>query len=343
MKKILAYICVIIGIGLVTTSVSSRTLAKIWEWNNQNAMNDKWYGKYKSKWGDLTRMAYLDHVVKFQEPYEYEYPNYHDSTKGSINLCIIGDSYTADLPGYIFKGVATYQHFKNVRPFTYTPDPTKKNVLIIEITERFVRGILRNRYFFDFSKRSDYAATGGDGKKNLSAVVNKNLEYLLFDYNFINRLKFLKAELNYYLFNRASGNISISKDGNFLFFKSTVINHGIYSSYAPISDTEMNYVVNTLNSIYTKYKSLGFMEVCLSVIPNPATILQPEGYNGFIPLLQNDKRLIMPCLDVYNKFKQTSDPASLYRVGDTHWNNNGMQVWLKVVNKRLSVLNRKQV
>jgi len=43
-----------------------------------------------------------------------------------------------------------------------------------------------------------------------------------------------------------------------------------------------------------------------------------------------------PDIDVYSLFAGSPDPGRLYRVGDTHWNNNGLQVWIGLVNKLLS-------
>ena len=44
----------------------------------------------------------------------------------------------------------------------------------------------------------------------------------------------------------------------------------------------------------------------------------------------------MPMIDVYSAFAGSPDPGKLYRVGDTHWNNNGLQVWIRLVNQILS-------
>jgi hypothetical protein len=44
----------------------------------------------------------------------------------------------------------------------------------------------------------------------------------------------------------------------------------------------------------------------------------------------------MPVIDVYSIYTRNPNPASLYRRGDTHWNNNGMQIWLALVNNELT-------
>ena len=142
-----------------------------------------------------------------------------------------------------------------------------------------------------------------------------------------------KAALNYYVFNRASGDVVISKDRNMLFLKKTVGFEETGSSYAPIPPGQITQLVNNFNLISGYYRKSGFADVYLSIIPNPATIAQPQGYNDFIPLLQNDPRLHMKVIDIYSVFK--NNPGEWYLPGDTHWYNKGKQAWLDVVNNVL--------
>ena len=96
-----------------------------------------------------------------------------------------------------------------------------------------------------------------------------------------------------------------------------------------------------LNATFEYYKKDGFDEVYLSIIPNPVTILQPLNYNGLIPALQNPIRLKGTfIIDMYSLFSQDPNPGRLYRIGDTHWSNMGIQVWLKYVNAELKKQNR---
>src|ERR1019366_9750435 len=97
-------------------------------------------------------------------------------------------------------------------------------------------------------------------------------------YNFIIPVFEYKAALNYYLFNRASGDVVISNDRDFLFLNETVSGTDIGSSYITIPDTEITHLVDNFNIIYDHYLANGFKEVYLSIIPNSATIVQPEGY-----------------------------------------------------------------
>jgi hypothetical protein len=163
--------------------------------------------------------------------------------------------------------------------------------------------------------------------------INQNLQCNLFNYDFIMPMFHWKAALNYYIFNRASGDVVISKDRNFLFYTETVSLTNVGSSYAAIPADHITAYVNNFNAIYDHYKAEGFDEVYLSMIPNSATINQPEGYNNLIPLIQKHPQLRMKLIDIYNAFKTI--PGDFYYHGDTHWNPKGKQLWIDIVNDTL--------
>lgn len=337
-KKLFAYLFLLIGTAALVTAPAVPIMSKIWKWNSEHGMNDKWYGKHNSGWGDLANMAYLDCVPEFQEGYTYDFKHPENDSVKNIALYLIGDSYTELVPGFAFAHTHSFQYSHNSKQFKYTLDTSKKNVLLIEITERFVINLLRGRDFFDTSAQNSSLSKGGDGKKNFGAIMNKNLEYLLLDYNLFNDVKFAKAKFNYRVFGRASGDVALSENKKYLFFKPTVSRQGIFSSYAPVADTQINYLVSTLNYIHSFYQDQGFEEVILTIIPSPASILQPANYNQMIPRLQERSDLEMPFVDLYSIFSNAQQPERMYRVGDTHWNNKGMQLWLGLINDRLSVI-----
>lgn len=163
--------------------------------------------------------------------------------------------------------------------------------------------------------------------------INQNLQCNLFNYNFVMPMFEAKAALNYYLFNRASGDVIISKDRNFLFLKETVTYTDEGSSYSRFADNDITKLIDNINTIYEHYRQNGFNEVYLSVIPNSATIMQPGEYNNLIPTIQNDPRLKMKVIDAYTAFKNAKEV--LYLPGDTHWNNRGRQMWLDMVNEKI--------
>ena len=136
-------------------------------------------------------------------------------------------------------------------------------------------------------------------------------------------------------FGRGSGNTVLSKDGKYLLFRSTVSPNGRFSSYSPVSDSEVDFCVRKMNFIYDHFKAEGFDEIYFSFIPNPATILQPEGYNGLIPRIQKSPLLNVKIFDVFSVFSSSTATDILYRKGDTHWSNTGMHIWIDLVNSEL--------
>jgi hypothetical protein len=142
-----------------------------------------------------------------------------------------------------------------------------------------------------------------------------------------------KALLNYYVFGRASGDVAISKDGNYLVLRRTVEGTTGRSSYVPVPDEMITLIINNLNELGDYYKAKGFKEVYFSIIPNSVTILQPEHYNGFIPRVQYDPRLKLKVIDIYGAFKRQKEIFYLH--GDAHWNEKGIAQWVDMVNEQL--------
>ena len=336
MKKVLAWLCVIIGIVLLVSSSSASIILRIWKWNTAHLQTNAWYGKYSSKWGDLARMSELDSIAQFEEAKSYTSVKPEDNGNKNLALYILGDSHTEDIPASAYVNTATYCQGRSL---AYTLDPGKKNILILETTERFVLAIYKDTEVFDALKRKGTTPPVNiyvkDVAKNYSRVINKNLNYLLFDYNMPISVQRAKAEMTYRLFARGSGDVAVSKNGRYLFFRPTISPFATTSSYFPVDDNTISNVVANLNTIYQHYKNEGFSEVYLTVIPNPATILQPQGYNNLIPRITNDPALKMPCIDIYHTFKNAPNPSALYRAGDTHWNGYGTSIWLDAVNAEL--------
>lgn len=356
MKKVLAYLCIAFGLGVLAISSSSSVSNKIWSWNNKHFLTDAWWGKHNSRGGGLTSMAYLDDYRKFTEPKYYHFDTARDNGVKNIDLYLWGDSYTEDVPGFAFANTHDYHYRNYVNGMTYLLDTSKINILIFEVSERLLLDRYDNYDIFDRLHKNASEAPAGGGEagaaatgdeapvkrksgwvinKNFSAVINKNLEYFIFDYNFINRIRRLKADMNYELYNRASGDVAISENGKYIFYKPTIEPNGFYSIYKPLSEQDIDGVVKKLDDIYDHYRKEGFDAIYFAPIPNTASILQPEGYNGLIPRIEKNPAMKIPCFDVYSIFKNSANPERFFQTGDTHWNNNGMQVWLNMVNEEL--------
>ncbi|HEX4851076.1 MAG TPA: hypothetical protein VFV08_09735, partial [Puia sp.] len=344
-NRFISYIFILLGLAVLFVSNSEGLMEKITQ--KRSAVKGP-FGIHHSDAGDLVSMGYLDDVKKFQEPYDYLFTKSVDTlAPKNIDLYIYGDSYLIPVPDSAFHNINSY-HFgrRSVSDLTYNLDPHKKNILIIEYAERFARGEFHNFNIYEHVKKetgkafTEYHSNLMEARllsfHLFNSDINRNLEYNLYGYSFWDPVKLSKASLTYHFFKRAVGNVVVSKDGSRLFLRETTASNGFASSYYPFSDKEFQEMVGNINSVYDHYKSEGFDEIYLSIIPNPVTVIQPDHYNGLIPRLQqpgvlNGTRII----NVYNVYSQDPDPGRFYRIGDTHWNNNGLQVWLKVVNEEL--------
>jgi hypothetical protein len=351
-KKILAIITVITGLGILYISTSRTVMKKISD-ARENAPWRVWWGPHQVDGiGDLARMAYLEGIEKFKDTIKDINPVAEPGQK-KIDLYIWGDSYVKDLPASSYYGVNNY-HFgrRNQSSLIYNLDTSKINIMIIEIGERFVHSYFYNTGMLEYVKkqapasaflqtpfpvlqqRNTMAGFNFSIDSLFNPLVNQNLEYNLFTYNFLSDIRNIKAEMNYKLFNRASGDVVVSNDGNYLFLKETVAPKGFASSYAPISEDEISYLLSQLNILYDTYKKDGFDEVYLSVIPNTVSIVQPQGYNRLAHIIGDPElrgyALNMPVIDIYKDFVR--DPHAYYKRGDTHWNALGKKFWVDKVN-----------
>lgn len=352
MKKALIRSLIVFGIFVLWASTNRTAM----QWISAHRDNPGWWGAYEGRHGDLLGIAHLDMVPRFREvttPVAYSKPI--DTGTKDIALFLHGDSYTRHMKDSFFTGIAAY-HFidRNMGAVYHLDTLHQRNVLVIEISERYFRG-----YFRDLGMKGQVHDSGmmprRVGSLDMNDVpesrvvmagmpllsmdnlfnkyINQNLQYNLFNYNFAMPLFESKAALNFYLFNRASGDVVISDDRRFLFLRETVEPTGDASSFSSLGQEEVDTLVSHLNILYDHYRAEGFREVYLSIIPNSATINQPTGYNMLIPRIQNHSGLRMKVIDVYGRFKNSS--KVLYWSNDTHWNYAGVQVWLDAVNERL--------
>jgi hypothetical protein len=346
-RKIASIFFIIIGLALLVVSSSDKMMNAII--TMRTGLNNN-FGIHQFPGGDLVSISYLDKVKKFQEKDEYLFTRpAGDTGNKKIDLYIYGDSYLREVPDSAFCCINSY-HFcrRGYQDMAYTLDTTKKNILIIEIAERFARIEFElaemQRHFnkkkpetsFLLSPTQPVVYAGFMGLDIFNPDINRNLEFNLYGYRFWDEVKFAKASLTYYLFKRAVGDAVVSDDGSRLFLKQTTTEHDRLSSYYSFDQKELASYFFQLNGYFSYYKADGFDEVYLSIIPNPVTILQPRDYNGLIPALQNPDSLKgMRIIDIYNPYLKDPNPGRLFRIGDTHWSNNGIQVWLNVVNAEL--------
>ena len=349
-KKISRDILIVFGLVVLWASTSRTAMKYLSDKRDANT----WWGTYQYLDGDLVSMSYLNSIKMFNVPNPrtgFKHPAYNGIR--NTELYLDGDSHTWHLGDSDFAGLSSFHYFERIHGYTYHLDTTKRNILVIEISERYLQDYFSGPRMFDefFDSLTHGKTTAQVQPLNyaperyasvfptfkpgdlFNKYINQNLQSNLFDYNFIRPAFEYKAALNYYVFNRASGDVVISNDRKFLFYRESVSKEDRGSSYYPVSEADARHVVDVLNQVYDHYRDAGFSEIYISLIPNSATIVQPEGYNNLIPMVQNDARLKMKVIDIYTAFKNSNEANFL--PGDTHWSFRGKQLWLDMVNERL--------
>lgn len=347
LRRIGLFILVILGLGLMYISTSRKAMQYISECRNENPA---WWGVHKPVNGDLVTMAYLERLGTYNAPLDYKFTRPADSI-GNIDFYVHGDSYIWKIPDTAFARTHSYRFGWRFRSdIFYDLDTTRRNILLVEVSERYARMYFAGTNIFNHVKKAEppTASLLPATKVRLAGVaggeptwiddlfnpnINQNLEYNLFNYNFIDPIRSAKAELNYYVFGRASGDVVIADTGKHLLIKETIAGKRIENNNYPLQRGEFNRIISNLNKIYDHYRQEGFDEVYLSIIPNAATIVQPQGYNQLIPRIEQYPGLRIKPISVYEIYKQAG--GKLYRPGDTHWNNTGLQLWLNEVNNML--------
>lgn len=346
MKKFFSILVLIFFTAVYLLSTSDFIMKKVAPFRYEL---DSPLGSDKYRYGDLYGLCYLKDFKIYTEKKQ---PVLSDCKKpGDVNLYMICDS-------YLWSFVKTDSIFCNVNKLKYARwlyfeqveekmDTAKKNILIIESSERFARKLLKDTADMYSSMRvsTDNPKTIAERipeslwEKILRYLynenINQNLEFNLFDYRFLTPFKELKAELNYRLFGRTNNDVSVSSDKKYLLYGPTADSTKTTSSFNPFSDKEIDETVMQLNREYEHFKTLGFDEIYLSLIPNPVSIVDPGfgKYNNFINRIQNSTALRMPVIDIYNIFRKI--PGEVYFRSDSHWNYEGFQIWVYEVNKRL--------
>lgn len=347
LKRIARDLLIVFGIAALWCSTSRSFMQYVWDKRD----GVKWWSTYPMRHGDLVSMSYLDFVPRFNPPIDhppFKKPRYNGPKNTVVYLH--GDSYTWPLADSNLATVARYHWINRYSGGYFKIDSGKRNILVIEITERMFRDYFSTTKMIDevrdSAERPKMAISNFGIPRAYASIIphinidtffnkniNQNLQCNLFNYNFIIPMFEYKAALNYYLFNRASGDVVISNDRQFLFLRETVTKNDISSSYGPLSADEVKRLVDNLNIVYDHFKSKGFSEVYISIIPNSATIMQPEGYNQLIPSIQHHPDLRMKYIDAYSAF--SAAPGGLYLPGDTHWTKKGFEKWVDLVNEKL--------
>ncbi|MDB5003965.1 MAG: hypothetical protein JWQ34_2190 [Mucilaginibacter sp.] len=352
MKKIVGISILIFASIIFIVSAVSELTNSFFELRRKPSALKHWWGSDKGGTGDLYGFTCLPQF-NVQDTSVLRKPDCSGAIK-SYNIYALTDSYTEDIfkhPDYFCgAGKCGYAFSNNGDVLPVYLDRTKKNIVMIECVERNVRTSLADTSyltrFITVSEKKINETKAAERAHNFHFHFNiKNLdgdyETNIWDYRFLRPLKQLKAKLTFNWFNRTYVDALVSPDGKYLLYQSTVDTSFLQSSYRPIGDTELKAIITTLNKVYDHYRRLGFDEVYLSIIPNPATILYPNykglKYNLLIPKLENDPSLKLKVFDIYQLFKNSPEKNKLYQHSDTHWTRFGSMVWLNEFNRKMAL------
>lgn len=297
------------------------------------------------RYGDLYRLSSLP---QFKQERETCPPFAKNGPEVPVALHVIGDSFLE--PGRVDSAdfVATtyrYVHWENTAELKL--DNTRRNILLIETVERHARehfarlaeNFVVPEYFKPVVKETGVWSdlntffTGTHEKRQ--RLPEEQLENLLFNNAFWQKLKEWKAALTLSWFGRANPKVALSADQRHLFYvldtDSTLIN----SNFNPLPEAEVDSMVARLNETAEFYRNQGFDEVWLSIIPNKTTVVEPNrgSYNQLIERVQRHPKLRLPVIDAYELLKPGG--AGVYERSDSHWNCRGRALWLGGVNERL--------
>ncbi|MEZ0538692.1 hypothetical protein [Fibrella arboris] len=300
------------------------------------------------RFGDLYR---LSNLPQFKEP-AVNCPSPVAAPDSSrTHLYIIGDSFTE--PERLSKQDFPVSYLRQVKweyKDTIQLDPSARNVLLIESVERHFREHARKHtanpidnlvIVSDTNRMSGLQPASVPVGKQLvdlvhSAGIEERLETVLFSQAVFLWFRELKAALTWAVFDRVSPNVSLSQNKEHVFIAlDTDSTKRLNAGTAPLPDTEVTDLVETINRAAARYQAAGFDQVLLSIIPNKATILDPTltPYNHLIERVQTQPTLNVPVVDVYSPYRQQRQ--LVYARGDSHWNCMGRAIWLNEVTRQL--------
>jgi hypothetical protein len=356
MKKILAYIVLLLCVAIYWASSFEKATKSIAEYKYK--LSGSLLRSDKYRYGDLFGMSYLSsfQIKNTREDASIKKIVYNVPKK--INLYAFCDSYLWDFaPSDTFYcGVDKFMYVKTTTldKMNVRLDTNKTNILLFEFVERYIIDQLKynDPYLQSFltndtTKPEQVTSVSNQSQsfKDIlfNSYINTNIEFNIWETALFTPIKEWKADANYKLFNRVDENVLVSPDARYLLYRPTVDTTCYTSSFTNIDNATIDTIVTRLNTLYFKYKKMGFKQVYFSFIPNPVSVLYPHfnnyHYNNLIERIELSPLLKMPFIDVYKDFKRS--PYQLYFNNNTHWNMNGCNMWLNNFNDSLNTFVKK--
>lgn len=292
------------------------------------------------RYGDLYRLsnlsAYRVPVEKCNMPYR--------GPKVPVTLYLAGDSFTEE--GRVnrneYASNGYYRSFVADEEIPLELVPGKK-ILVIETVERHLRERFSEKPWMNWKEKT-VAAPAREPfsfRKIYDAIVDYEVPYreemhesVLFSNDLILKIKEWKADFNYRFFGRVDPKVGMLKDE---LVYDLDLAPGISSVYDSIPGEEIGRIVKHANATRSYYRSLGFDEVYLSIIPNKSSLLIKEdaAYNHLVERVENHPDLQVPVISVWKAFSE----QNYYQKGDSHWNCAGQKIWVDAVNEKIFLQN----
>ena len=298
------------------------------------------------RYGDLYRLSNLPQFKEEQLPCSNA-PRF-DSPTDSTALYIIGDSFTEhQRVGKQDFNVGAYTRIHWNETETIQLDTSRRNILVLQTVERHFRehfaAEVRNFTFGSQQlKVSKFSLEGwmSGVYQSFEETLKESEESLasfLFSGDIFLTLKECKASINLQWFDRHNDQVALSPNKTQLLFVWDTDSSRITSSFKHLPENELKTLIHQVNQTSDYYKSLGFDEVYLSIIPNKTSIVAPNlgSYNHLIERVQRDSLLQTPFIDVWTPYSQQS--TTVYSLSDTHWSCTGRAIWLEKINGVLSL------
>jgi hypothetical protein len=308
----------------------------------------EWWAEYRTnklhapytraRYGDLFSSCFLP---QFIDTGSYGKLEKYKSRYSIVDLYVLHDSYLAnkvDKQNFVGIDSLLLVDFRE-EGTKVNPATGKKSILIIECAERSIEWRMDSSVIYNKIITNSYKKQGEKKSKEgfrFNSNINQNLEFLLFDYEWLKPIKEAKAETNFYIFNKTPPDVAISYDKKYLYLAETV-DPSIYgSSFFPVSWAEIDQLAENLSKIRKHYLDAGFHEVYFSFVPNPVSVLEPwrGKYNHKMERIEESYAYGSPLIDVYKVFLESKKPV--YRRDDSHWNTYGLQLWVNAVNQKLA-------
>jgi hypothetical protein len=247
-------------------------------------------------------------------------------------LTIIGDSYLDGLDSSFFYPIKyRFIHWDRMPDTIPALDRTKKNILIIESTERAVRWRFTGNNLLTIGTKSPKAIE----KSSVKLLAEDNLQYMFTHLDWELPFKELKTLINLHYFDKFSPLVSKPDGTGRLYLEATINPENQASSFNPVGDPEIERIVENLNKINDELNACGFDEIYISIIPNAATIYKKaeQPYNHLIERIEQHPDAKFGFIDIYQPLKQEKN--SVFHFNDSHWNPLGKTLWILKIKRLL--------